>query len=171
MRVSYIFIVVSLIISAIAASMVFFFTSFYSFKGFDKALEGILLFSSISLGFYGACLSVIASIFNTKVVKEIMKDKGEKKEFVTLVSLTLITGFSTVTLTIVYQVFMENGKLPGWSYDLVSAVWTGSVIMFVSMNVIFILVSFLIFFNNKEKEDKKEPVFEPQLTNSPFKDK
>lgn len=173
MRISYVFLIISSLISTLVSIVVFKYTSFHSFKGFDKALEGVLLFSSISLGFYGACLSVIASIFNTRVVKEIMNDKEDKKEFVILVCLTLIIGFMTVTLTILYQVFMENGEMSTDFYNYLSAIWSGSVTMFIGMNVVFILVSFLILFNNKEKENsgKGQPVFEPVLKNSPFRKK
>ncbi|GIO26373.1 hypothetical protein J43TS3_09840 [Ornithinibacillus bavariensis] len=80
-RFSYVFIIVASIVSILLGALVFNFTSFYSFKGFDKALDGVLLFSStsISLGFYGACLSVIASIFNNKVIREIIQEKEEKR--------------------------------------------------------------------------------------------
>lgn len=168
MQKSYVFILISFIVSALVAFLVYRYTSFYLFVGFDKALEGVLLFSSISLGFYGACLSVIASIFNTKVVKEIMQDTEEKKEFIILVCLTLIIGFLTVTITILYQVFLENGGMPNGFYNLLSSLWSGSVTMFISMNVIFILVAFLILFNNKEKKESKNAVYEPELKNSPF---
>lgn len=169
MRASYIFILTSFIVSILVWTLVYNFTSFYSFKGFEKALEGVLLFSSISLGFYGACLSVLASIFNTKVVKEIMNEKEDKKEFIILVCLTLITGFLTISITIIYQVIMENAGLDKGVYDIVSAFWSSVLLMFISMNVIFILVSFLIFFNNKEENTDKYTVYEPKLTHSPFK--
>lgn len=167
--------IIALIISIIIANLVYFFTAFYTFIGFDKALEGVMLFSSISLGFYGACLSVIASIFNTKVIKEIMKDNEEKTEFIILVALTLVSGFLTVVITIIYEVFLKNGGMSPKFYDLLSATWSGSVIMFISMNFIFVLVSFLILFNNKgdkeddEREDKdSRETYNPILKTSPF---
>lgn len=172
MRISYRFIIFATIISIVIAFLVYFYTSFYLFKGFDKALEGVLLFSSISVGFYGACLSVIASIFNTKVVKDIMKDKGDKREFLILASTTLIIGFLTVVFTILYQVLIANGNIPKVILDLISAVWSGSVVMFISMNVIFIFLSFLIFFSNKEENEdgqNKENEYQPTLKTSPFR--
>ena len=100
MKTSNILLLVFVGVSVILAIVVYFYCPFYKLEGFDKGLEGVLLFSSISLGFYGACLSVIASIFNTKIVKSIMNEKGEKKEFSLIVFSTLITGFVTVFTTI-----------------------------------------------------------------------
>ncbi|MGN8647900.1 hypothetical protein ACTNEO_05095 [Gracilibacillus sp. HCP3S3_G5_1] len=163
-RISYIFIISALIVSIIIGMLTYFFTSFYNFKGFEKALEGVLLFSSISLGFYGACLSVIASIFNSKVVKEIMGEKEDKIEFVVLVVTTLITGFLTVVLTIIYQVLIENGSVKVEVLGVINGFWAGLGIMFVAMNIIFVLVSFMIFFNN-DKESGSNKVYNPKMKN------
>jgi len=154
----FVFIGVSVIISCI----VYFYCPFYKLTGFDKGLEGVLLFSSISLGFYGACLSVIASIFHTKIVQTIMKEKDEKKEFSIVVFSTLITGFITVFSTISYRVILASNVLLE-QLDLVNAIWIFFVVLFVSMNVLFILISFLIFLNNNE--GKTEKVIVPTLKN------
>jgi hypothetical protein len=162
MKVSYIFLGVSLLISIVVGILVYLYTDFYNFVGFNKALEGVLLFTSISLGFYGACISVIASIFNTKIVKSIMSDPNDKREFVILVSTTLVNGLLTIVITIIYQVFLENGSVEINILKVINAFWSSFVIMFIGMNILFILVSFLIFFNNKE-QDEKEFVYIPTL--------
>ncbi|MDP1394780.1 hypothetical protein Q8G28_15450 [Lysinibacillus capsici] len=166
MRVSYKLLIGTLIISVIVGNLVYFFTKLYKIDGFDKALEGVLLFSSISLGFYGACMSVIASIFNTKAVKEIMSDKKDKREFIAVVTFTLVSGFLSVFLTIVYRVMLvnyENGGINEIYIKILSGFWSFLVLMFVSMNFLFIFISFLIFFSNKEQKTSEELTIKPQL--------
>lgn len=128
--------------------LTFIYFPLYSFKGFEKALEGVLLLSSIGLGFYGACLSVLAAVFNTKAVKEIMKDEEYKKEFIFLSLTTLLISFITIFITIIYQVFLENGKFSDLTLDIVNALWIGLTSGFMMMNILFILISFMIFFVN-----------------------
>lgn len=147
-------------VSVVIAILVYYFCPFYKLSGFDKGLEGILLFSSISLGFYGACLSVIASIFNTKIVQTILKEKGEKREFSLIVFSTLIIGFVTVFSTIAYRVILASNI---WDehLSLINSLWSFSVMLYVNMNMLFIILSFLIFLNNSEQ--KKENVYVPKL--------
>ncbi|GAB3801971.1 hypothetical protein [Virgibacillus kimchii] len=139
--------VVSLCI--IISIITFLWLPFYSFKGFEKALDGVLLLSSIGLGFYGACLSVLASIFNTKAVKEIMNDNEYRKEFIVLSLSTLIISFFTVLTTIVYQVLLENEGFSNFGMGLINAFWVGATSGFIMLNILFILVSFMIFFANE----------------------
>lgn len=154
------FIGLSLIISILS----YFYLPFYKLKGFDKGLEGVLLFSSISLGFYGACVSVIASIFNTKVVQSILKDKEEKKEFSIIVFSTLITGFITVFLTIAYRVIIESNIFIKY-LNIINSLWIFFTLCFVSMNILFIIITFLIFLSNSDNR-KNEKVFHPEPKNS-----
>jgi hypothetical protein len=160
LKTSNILLLVFVGVSVILAIVVYFYCPFYKLEGFDKGLEGVLLFSSISLGFYGACLSVIASIFNTKIVKSIMSEKGEKKEFSLIVFSTLITGFVTVFTTIAYRVILASSI---WidKLDLINSIWIFFVMLYVSMNMLFIILSFLIFLNNGE--EKKQSVYVPKL--------
>lgn len=160
MKTSNILYLVFVGVSVGLAIVVYNFCPFYKLGGFDKGLEGVLLFSSISLGFYGACLSVIASIFNTKIVKSIMNEKGEKKEFSLIVFSTLITGFVTVFFTIAYRVILASAI---WieKLDLINSIWVFFVMLYVSMNMLFIILSFLIFLSNGERE--KQPVYVPKL--------
>lgn len=134
----------------IIVGVTFAFFPLYSFKGFEKALEGVLLLSSIGLGFYGACLSVLASVFNTRAVKEIMADKDYRDEFIVLSLSTLSISFITVLTTIVYQVLLENESFSDTTLNIVNAFWLGITIVFLMLNVLFVLVSFMIFLSNKD---------------------
>lgn len=152
MRFSYSYIYSVCFISIFAGVIVFFYLPLFDFKGFEKALEGVLLLSSISLGFYGACLSVLASIFNTKVVKEIMEDGNYRGEFIVVSTLSLTVGFLTVITTIVYQVLLENGSVVTVLMKIINSVWISLFILFSSFSVLFVLITFLIFFKNTEEE-------------------
>lgn len=161
MKLPSIYITGIFIISLGAAISFYFFIPLFEVTGFMKALDGILLFSSISLGFYGACLSVLASIFNTPIVKDIMKDKEYRKEFIELACASLISGFLTVVTTIIYQVLLEN------EYSFmrgINAVWFFFVLTFLLCQLIFFVVLFLIFFRNPEEESlQDEQVHKPNL--------
>lgn len=146
-------------VSVILSVVTYLYLPFYELIGFDKGLEGVLLFSSISLGFYGACLSVLASIFNTKVVQSILEDKDEKKEFSYVIFGTLITGFLTVFLTIAYRVIIASNILTDL-LQYINAVWVFFTLCFISMDILFISISFLVFLNNSDK--KKKAPFVPQ---------
>lgn len=158
---SYKFLTVSFFITIVFGFIIYFFFPFYEVKGVNKALEGMLLLSSISLGFYGACLSVLASIFNTKVVKEIMQEKEERKEFIVVSCCTLLVGFLTVISTIIYQVMLSNGKV---NLDIMNSLWFSIVLLFFCMKLLFILIIFMILFNNKESnKDDEVNVYTPEL--------
>lgn len=157
---SYRFLIISTLISLITGFLVYIFFPFYDYIGADKALEGMLLLSSISLGFYGACLSVLASIFNTKVVKEIMKDNEEKKEFVIISCFTLLTGFFTAIITIIYQVMLSNGQV---ALDIINSLWFFVILLFFCMKLLFVLMIFMILFNNKDEDDKETKVYLPNI--------
>lgn len=158
---SYKFLIFSFVITIVLGIIIYHFFPFYEIKGAKEALEGILLLSSISLGFYGACLSVLASISNTTVVKEIMQEKEDRKEFVVVSSCTLLVGFLTVISTIIYQVMLSNGKV---SLDIINSLWFSIVFLFFCMKLLFILIIFMILFNNKENDKKDERnVYTPKL--------
>lgn len=155
-------------ISIIVGICVYLYFPFFKYKGFEKALEGVLLLSSISLGFYGACLSVLASIFNTKIVREIMKDSNYKKEFVIISTMALMTGFTTVIITIIYQVLLENGGPSTGFMNILNSIWFVSFLLFISHSVLFVLISFLIFFKNTEDEDENTTVASGAIRNEQF---
>lgn len=161
MRITQLYFIVASILSLIIWGLSFMYVPLYKLVGFEKALEGVLLLSSISLGFYGACLSVLASIFNTKLVKEIMNDKEYRKDFILIACLSLGIGFLTVICTIVYQVIMENKQLTDTVFRVINATWLGLLTMFFSLILIFIFVSFSIFFKNKDSDSDSAPVYTP----------
>jgi hypothetical protein len=167
MKLSNIFIFLTVIISIVVSVYVHLHFPVFKFKGFEKALEGILLLSSISLGFYGACLSVLASIFNTKIVKEVMSDNNYRSEFILISVASLFSGFVLVITTIVYQVLYDNGNVKFVVMNFVNSIWLFLLLMFLSFSILFILISFLIFFQNKnEHEDEK--VSQGKITNPDF---
>lgn len=154
MRFSHLFIVIATVIAATISIIILNFLPFFEFKGFNKALDGILLLSSICLGFYGACLSVLASIFNTNIVKEVMNDKNYRSEFIMVSVLALITGFVLVITTIIYQVLLENGGVNSVIMNVINFIWIFMLIIFLSFSVLFITISFFIFFQNRSESEQ-----------------
>jgi len=167
MRFSYVFILITAIVSIAIGVLSYFYFPVFKFKGFDKALEGILLLSSICLGFYGACLSVLASIFNTKIVREVMNDNSYRSEFILVSISSLIIGFILVMSTIIYQVLLENGKVAFIIMNIMNALWLSLILIFLAFNVLFILTSFIIFFANKDEEEDSQ-VNPGEITNPDF---
>lgn len=167
MRFSYWFIIVTAIISITLSVIVYLYFPIFKFKGFDKALDGILLLSSICLGFYGACLSVLASIFNTKIVREVMNDKNYRFEFIMVSILSLLTGFILVMITIIYQVLMENGEVAFSIMNITNAFWLFFLFIFLASSLLFIITSFIIFFENKDESEESQ-VNPGEITNPNF---
>ncbi|MEV2320425.1 hypothetical protein ABNC55_20860 [Paenibacillus larvae] len=152
------------IVSLIISVVFFVYIPLYKITGIMKALDGILLLSSISLGFYGACLGVLASIFNTNVVRDIMGDRDYRKEFINLACLSLITGFLTVITTIVFQVVLENKGIGDVYLRSTNAAWAFFTLTFFMYQLNFILVLFSIFFSNTDKKtDQQDNVHNPVL--------
>lgn len=149
------FIIFASLFSLGLALAVYYFLPNYNIQGFEKALDGVLLFSSITLGFYGACLSVLASIFNTKVVKEIMEDSTYRKDFVNISAVNLISGFLTVIITIVYQVMLANKGVPEITLRITNSLWSGICVLYISLTILFVAVTFMIFLSNKEAQPQK----------------
>jgi len=154
MRQSYIFIICAFAFSIVVGAVVFMKVPFFIFNGFEKALEGVLLLTSISLGFYGACLCVLASIFNTKIVKEIMDDGDYRQEFIAVCIVSLLVGFLTAITTIVYQVFLENGAVTFAVMNIVNSVWIALFVLFLCFSLLFVVITFLIFFKNSDEKGK-----------------
>lgn len=154
MNFSYKYLLFALLLALILAIISYFFIPLYSVMGINKALEGVLLLSSISLGFYGACLSVFASIFNTKTVKELMQDNEYRKEFIVVSISSLSSGFFTVFSTIVYQVMLENQTVSELSLRIMNTLWLAITFLFLAFNILFVLISFLIFFSNTDMSEK-----------------
>lgn len=165
MSFSYKYIIFTILLSIIFSILVFCYFPFYNIVGAEKSLDGLLLLSSISLGFFSASLTVLASIMNTKVLKEIMNDEEEKKELMIVLSLTLLIGFLTVIITIVYQVLFTHD---GTYIDIINAIWFFFVSLFISMKILFILIIFMILFNNKEDDesDSENKIYNPRLKES-----
>lgn len=166
MNFSFKYIIFSVLLSVATSVFVYCFFPSYSIIGFDKALDGVLLFSSINLGFYGSCLSVLASIFNTKVVKEIMGDQRYRREFVIISGVNLAAGFLTVIITIVYQVMLGNDEMSEWSLSIINSFWFGICVLYLSLTILFIVVMFMIFLNNTD--DKKLDVYDGNVGNPNF---
>ncbi|WP_368895765.1 hypothetical protein [Priestia megaterium] len=167
MRFSYLFIAIASILSLIISFVVFKYLPIFEFKGFEKALDGILLLSSICLGFYGACLSVLASIFNTNIVREVMNDRNYRSEFIFVSVFALITGFMLVITTIVYQVLLANKGVGFTIMNLTNSIWVFMLIIFLCFSVLFIIISFFIFFQNRS-EQVDEQVDAGEITNPDF---
>lgn len=167
MRFSYKYIIISFGISIMIALLVYCYFPFYNVLGAEKALEGLLLLSSISLGFYGASLTILASIINTNVLREIIDDKEEKRELLIVLFITLVSGFLTVIVTIVYQVLLshENNYI-----SLINSVWFFTVSLFLSMKILFVLIIFMVLFNNRDDENKKrlktDDVYNPTINDN-----
>lgn len=164
-----IFMIFAVLFSFIVSFVVYFFFPGYSITGFDKALEGVLLFSSITLGFYGACLSVLASIFNTKIVKEIMEDQKYRNEFIAISGFNLVAGFLTVITTIVYQVMLANKEMSDFPLRLTNSLWSGFCVLYISLTILFVTVTFMIFLsNNDDKSNNSEQVHDGKVGNPDF---
>lgn len=146
------FLTIAVLSSIIVSVIVYYIFPSYTVAGFDKALDGVLLFSSITLGFYGACLSVLASIFNTKVVKEIMKDHKYRKDFIAISGFNLVSGFLTVITTIVYQVLLANKEIPETPMRITNSVWSGFCLLYISLTILFVTVTFMIFLSNTDEQ-------------------
>ncbi|MBX4145954.1 hypothetical protein [Paenibacillus lautus] len=166
MNFSKIFMIFAILASIGISIIVYCFFPSYTVTGFEKALDGVLLFSSITLGFYGACLSVLASIFNTKIVKEIMHDQKYRREFVVISGCNLVTGFLTVITTIVYQVMLANKGLPETPLRLTNSLWSGFVFLYIFLTVLFVTITFMIFLSNSD--DQSTAVHDGRVGNPDF---
>lgn len=149
--ISYVLIGIATILALIVGFISFLFLEIYSINGFGEALEGVLLFSSITLGFYGACLSVLASVINKEIVQEIINNNIEKKQLVCVMALTLLSGFSTVVTTIIYQVILTNGQLTERILNIVNSFWLLSLTFYLLILFLFVALAFYLLLYKEDK--------------------
>lgn len=140
----------------------------YDLTGFDKALEGFLLFASITLGFFGTCISILPSLIKSDIVKDILNIKGYKFDFILITLFTIVTGFVGIVTTITFQILLENKAIPVLVQNLVTRLWVGLSVSYLTYLCLFVIMIMMILF--KAGEDKvKFQVVETKVKKSLFK--
>lgn len=145
----------------------------FDINNFNKALEGFFLFASISLGFFGTCISILATLIGTKIVKDIIGVKNYKVDFVMIALSTIMAGFTAIIITILFQIFYGSEDVSLILEMVMSGLWSTFVFMYLVFLSLFIFVVMLIFLKAGEddREDPKINVVEGRVKKSVLEQK
>lgn len=114
--------------------------------GVAQALDGVLLFVSIIVGFIGASLSVFATVSDSKFASKLKKSPNSKKQFIGTLKITLFIGVALVALTILYQLLISN-KASDIILTVVNFLWLFLIPMFLGLGYIIVNVILEILFS------------------------
>lgn len=125
------------------------FVGFYLFdhrvEEVTKALDGVLLFVSITVGFIGASLSVFATVSESKFATKLKNSPNSKKQFIGTLRFTLLVGVILVGLTIIYQLLISNEALK-LILNIVNFLWLFLIPLFLGLGYTIINVILEILF-------------------------
>ncbi|WP_422124306.1 hypothetical protein DHX103_05670 [Planococcus sp. X10-3] len=144
------------------------FTSIYKINGFELALEGVLLFGSITLGFFATCISILATFINTNIVQDIIRTIAFKIDFILIAAVTVSSGFFGIIFTVIFQILIENQSASANVMGWVAGVWSGLTFSYFSYLILFMIVALLIFLKTGESVEKRKPI-PTRVTYDPFK--
>lgn len=117
-------------------------------KGFEKVLDGVITFSSITIGFLGALLAIILSISKSEVIKHLytyVDINNGKDVFYRYFREVIMLGFFVVIFSIFMYVLKEKYPFPFG--DFVFYLWAFSTACFImsSFRIIRILMGALFW--------------------------
>lgn len=152
--------IVSLLLLFSIALFLFSFYKFelYSVENFIKVLDGYLLFSSITIGFFGTCISILATLLHSPLLKELFSKTNYKIQFALITLLTMFFGISGIILTVIFQMTID---FPEHSiFDYVSKNWIESLWLVFGINYFFglsfvVVISMLILLQSHREPTKQ----------------
>lgn len=140
-------VIIVLIISGLFSFIVGTYLFSNSLKGALEALDSILLFVSIIIGFIGASLSVFATVSESKFATKLKNSPNSKNQFINTLGCTLIIGVLLVGLTIVYQLLIVN-NVNELVLTFFNYLWLFLIPLFLGMGYLIINVILKILFAN-----------------------
>ncbi|WP_341961249.1 hypothetical protein NM897_15390 [Planococcus maritimus] len=146
------------------------YANMFKIEGFGLALEGYLLFASITLGFFGTCISILASFINTNIIQDILQTKTYKYDFILIAGVTVFTGFFSIVLTIIHQIMIVNTSLSIEFQRNINGLWSFLAVSYLLYLSLFIVVAFFIFLRAGETDEVQAPII-TKVRTDPFSKK
>lgn len=152
----YLLMATSFLLSVVLGTLGYCFLKLHEVTNFIKVLDGYLLFTTITFGFFGTCISILATLLNAPIMKQIFGKYQYKKQFGVLVLATMIYGLIAITITIVFQMtigFDDHGFFNFMGPKLISAIWIASGTNYTIGLFLVTLISMAILFQSDRKEN------------------
>lgn len=132
----------------------------YNVENFIKVLDGYLLFSSITIGFFGTCISILATLLNSPLLKDLFSKTNYKVQFAFMTLFTMFFGIGGIILTVIFQMTLDYPKHA--IFDIVSQNWIESLWLVFGCNYFFglslvVTISMLILLQS-HRESTPAPV-------------
>lgn len=133
-------------VGLLAVAFLFYFNITPKIKGLEKVLDGVITFSSITIGFLGALLAIILSISKSEVIQHLYKHvdfNNGKSLLFRYFQEAIIAGFVVVIFSIFMYVLKEKYPFPYG--NLVFYLWgfTTTFLVMASYRIIKILMTAL----------------------------
>lgn len=77
-------------------------------KGLNEIVNGLLMYLSITIGFFGTSISVLISIMEKDFMKKFFYTNGVKKDFNIIIYVVIIAGSLAIFQSIVYIIMIHN---------------------------------------------------------------
>ncbi|WP_018934571.1 hypothetical protein [Gracilibacillus lacisalsi] len=136
-------VIISLLFSSLIGTYLF----DSSLQGSGSAMDSILLFVSIIIGFIGASLSVFATVSESKFANKLKSSPNSKKQFINTLKWTLLIGVVLVMLTILYQLLVVNIENE-IILIIINYLWLFLIPLFIGMGYLIINVILKILFES-----------------------
>lgn len=120
----------------------YFFVLHWEIQGLDEIVNGLLMYLSITIGFFGTSISVLISIMEKDFMKSFFQTNGVKKDFNQIVFIIIGAGSLAIFQSIVYIIIIHN------NFDLIYNIYFMSTYIFLiviySLNLIYMLLILLL---------------------------
>ncbi|MGF0471169.1 hypothetical protein ACQQ6W_16175 [Lysinibacillus fusiformis] len=161
------------VINFLLACIVFYlfdsYINLFQVKGISHALSGFLIFASISLGFFGTCIAILATLINSPIIKEVLRDKNYKKDLLYMFILTVFYGLTALISTVIFQVYLEETERTAKWEKTISSLWGSSMSGYFFSLAVFYMVIMILFFKSAD-DDPKVKAKENAKVGEPKKD-
>ena len=107
----------------------------YGVENFIKVLDGYLLFSSITIGFFGTCISILATLLHSPLLKALFSKTNYKIQFAVITLLTMFFGIGGIILTVIFQMTIDYPKHA--IFNTISQNWIESLWLVFGCNYFF----------------------------------
>jgi len=135
-------IAIFIIIVVLATCFHYCFDVHLEIKGLSEIVNGLLMYLSITIGFFGTSISVLISIMEKDFMKNFFQTDSVKDDFNNIIFIVITTGSLAILQSIVYIIIINN------HFDLIYNIYFIGVYIFLiviySLNLLYMTFILLL---------------------------
>lgn len=110
-------------------------------KGLTGIVNGLLLYLSITIGFFGTSISVLISIMEKDFMKNFFESQGVKYDFIKITYKVVISGALSILLSLLLIILNSNNF--DFIYNVYILFFYIGLIVFYSLNLFYMTLTLL----------------------------